>query len=128
LAGCAQLCGELIFRGQVIDIQRNIVHGFLKGCLTIENKQDKLEIFFQNEYLVAMKNKEVLSTTPNLICVVEEKSGEGISADEIRFATRVAVYTAPPDKRWISKKGLKFISPHCFGYDIDYKPFTRSQS
>lgn len=127
LAGYTQLGGDLIFSGRVTDIQRTITHGFLKGCLTIENNKNRLEVFFQNEYLIAIKNKEVMSTTPNLICIVEEKSGEGISADEIRFGTQVAVYTAPPDKRWVSQKGLEIISPRCFDYDIDYKPFTRSK-
>lgn len=121
LAGCDQLNGKLLLRGNVIDIQRNIVDGFLKGSVTIHNDKETVEIFFQNEYLIVFKDKKVLTTTPNLICIVEEKTGEGISADEIRFGTQVAVYTALPDKRWLDVKGMELVSPRCFGYDIDYK-------
>jgi DUF917 family protein len=52
--------GKLIFRGKVIDVARRTTEGFLRGRAVIEgldeDRGSRLEIAFQNEWVVAWRD------------------------------------------------------------------------
>ena len=63
--------GYLIWRGKVGDVQRRTETGFARGEAVINGVDEydgqSLRIAFQNEFLVAQTDTDVLATTPDLI-------------------------------------------------------------
>jgi DUF917 family protein len=118
--------GFLIWRGKVGDIARRTETGFARGEATITGSDAfegrSLRIAFQNEFLVARCGKEVLATTPDLITILDDETGEPITTEGLRYGFRVSVLAMPGDPRWRTPEGLAVVGPGYFGYDIPYVP------
>jgi len=121
---CTELSGNNIFSGKVIDVERRLSDGFIRGSIIIEKNMNhflkQMKIDFQNEYLIASIDGETIVTTPDLISVVEKTTGEALPADTIHYGCDVAVISSKADKRWYSKKGLAIVGPEYFGYSCKY--------
>ena len=120
------LSGKVLFRGKLTDVNRRIVKGFARGTLNMEGFGDakKLFIEFQNEFLIAYLNGEVVATVPDLICIVDLESGEPISTELLRYGMRVAVLAAPAPGGLKTETGLKVVGPKAFGYDVTFQPLS----
>jgi uncharacterized protein len=118
--------GFLIWRGKVGDVERRTETGFARGEATISGvdayEGRSLRIAFQNEFLVAQTDDEVLATTPDLITVLDDETGEPITTEGLRYGFRVSVLSMPGDRRWRTPEGLAVVGPGYFGYDIPYVP------
>jgi DUF917 family protein len=121
-----RLRGRFIFQGKVADLWRRTEAGFAKGGARLEgvdrNAGSVLDLRFQNEHLVAIKDGEVQASVPDLIIVLDAESGQPITTEEIRYGFRVSVLGAPCDPRWRTPAGLLLVGPRYFGYDFDYVP------
>ena len=120
----AALDGQVIFRGKIADVERRTTKGFARGGIRLDsfNNCDRLEIEFQNEFLIARLNGEVAATTPDLICIVTEEEGEPVTTEALRYGTRVAVITAPAPPQLKSEAALQVVGPGAFGYDAPFRP------
>jgi hypothetical protein len=118
------LAGKVIFRGKITDVDRRVSKGFARGGVRFEsfNGADVLEIEFQNEFLIAFINGEVVATVPDLICIVTEEEGEPVTTEVLRYGTRVAVIAAPAPEQLKSEIALEVVGPRAFGYDVDFRP------
>ncbi len=118
------LDGQVIFRGKIADVERRTTKGFARGGIRLESFSggDRLEIEFQNEFLIAYLNGEVAATTPDLICIVTEEEGEPVTTEVLRYGTRVAVITVPAPPQLKSDAALAVVGPGAFGYDAPYCP------
>lgn len=114
--------GLEIFAGKVVDVERGTTSGFARGRARIEGTDAVLSLFFQNEHLVAQTEDQTLTTTPDLIIVLEHDSGEPITTEALRYGQRVRVLSAPSDARWHGAEALAMVGPSYFGYDL---PSTR---
>ena len=118
--------GYLIWRGKVRDVARRTETGFARGEATILGVDaydgQALRIAFQNEFLIAQTDDMVLATTPDLITVLDDESGEPITTEGLRYGFRVSVLSMPCDPRWRTAQGLAIVGPGYFGYDIPYVP------
>ncbi len=116
--------GKMLFRGKVIDVERRTTEGFLRGRTRFEGldawRGTRMEISFQNEWVVAWLDGEPLVTSPDLICVLNSISGEAIGTETIRYGQRVTVIALPPPEVFLSPRGLEHVGPQAFGYDIPY--------
>ncbi|MBS4167675.1 DUF917 domain-containing protein [Parachlamydia sp. AcF125] len=121
---CKGLC---IGTGKITDIDRTISKGFLKGSVAIQNKNDRLEICFQNEYLLAKCNGKILATTPDIIMLMEQETGEPITSESLRFGLKVDLIVLPSPSIWTTKQGLAVVGPRYFGYETDYLPIQKSR-
>ena len=121
--------GFLAFKGKVVDLQRRTVGGFARGAAYIEGLDEysgsKLEINFQNEHLVAIRDDKYIVTVPDLIAILDVDTAEPITTEGLRYGFRVAVIGIPCDARWRTPKGLQLVGPRYFGYDIDYIPVEK---
>src|SRR5207249_8289397 len=71
--------GKLLFRGKVVDVARRTTEGFLRGRAAIEgldeDRDSRLEIAFQNEWVVAWRANGAelapVAMSPDLICVLD---------------------------------------------------------
>jgi DUF917 family protein len=121
--------GYIIWRGKIADVARRTETGFARGEASIaglgEFEGKTLRISFQNEFLIAQTDDEVLVTTPDLITVLDAETGEPITTETLRYGFRVAVLAMPCDPRWRSPKGLELVGPDYFGYETPYVPVER---
>lgn len=118
--------GYVIWRGKVSDIARRTETGFARGEASIAGLGDydgkMLRISFQNEFLIAQTEDEVLACTPDLITILDAETGEPITTESLRYGFRVAVLSMPCDPRWRTPAGLALVGPDYFGYRATYVP------
>jgi len=118
--------GFLAFKGKIVDLQRRTEGGFARGAAYLDGLDEytgsKLEINFQNEHLVAIRDGKYVVTVPDLIAILDVDTAEPITTEALRYGFRVAVIGIPCDARWRTPKGLELVGPRYFGYDVDYVP------
>lgn len=121
-----RLNGFRVFTGKIADVARRTETGFARGEARIEgtggDAGSMLEIRFQNEHLVALRDGEIVVSVPDLIVVLDAETGEPITTEELRYGFRVTVIATPCDRRWRTDAGLELAGPRYFGYDMEYVP------
>lgn len=122
--------GQRLYAGKVIDVERRTTEGFLRGQVKLEGldtwRGARMEISFQNEWIVAWLDGKPLVTSPDLICVLDSISGEATGTETIRYGQRVSVIALPPPAIFLSTRGLEHVGPQAFGYDIPYTTVFQS--
>jgi hypothetical protein len=117
--------GKKLFRGKVIDVARRTTEGFLRGRAAIEgldeDRGSRLEIAFQNEWVVAWRDDVPVAMSPDLICVLDTVSGNAFGTETIGYGRRVSVVALPAPPVFLTQKGLEHVGPRAFGYDIDFR-------
>ena len=65
--------GAILFRGKIVDLQRETRNGFALGRTAIASLDgaSRMELQFQNENLIAREDGEVRAIVPDLICVLD---------------------------------------------------------
>lgn len=118
--------GFELFHGKVTDIDRKTETGFARGIATFEgigdNKGGTLQLRFQNEHLLAMKDEQLVCVTPDLIAVLDAETGLPITTEGIRYGARCVVIGMPCHPKWRTEKGIATVGPGYFGYEVDYVP------
>jgi DUF917 family protein len=121
--------GYVIWRGKITDIARRTETGFARGEASIAGNGDyegkTLRISFQNEFLIAQTEDDVLACTPDLITILDAETGEPITTESLRYGFRVAVLAMPCDPRWRTPAGLALVGPDYFGYATTYVPIEQ---
>ena len=117
--------GKLLFRGKAVDVARRTTEGYLRGRAVIDGLDDdrgsRLEIAFQNEWVVAWRDNTPLVMSPDLICVLDTLSGEAFGTETIGYGRRVSVIALPAPPVFLTPKGLDHVGPRAFGYDLDFR-------
>jgi len=117
--------GKLLFRGKVVDVARRTTEGYLRGRVVIEgldeDRGSRLEIAFQNEWVVAWRDGTPLAMSPDLICVLDTVSGNAFGTETIAYGRRVSVIALPAPAVFLTEKGLEHVGPRAFGYDLDFR-------
>ena len=60
-----------------------------------EDRGSRLEIAFQNEWVVAWRDGAPIAMSPDLICVLDTVSGEAFGTETIGYGRRVSVVALP---------------------------------
>lgn len=117
--------GKKLFTGKIVDVERRTTEGFLRGSATIEgsdgDRGDRLKLSFQNEWVVAWRNGEAIAMCPDLICVLDSVNGHAVGTETVRYGQRVTVVALPAPAVLTSARGLEFVGPRAFGYDLDFR-------
>ena len=112
--------GRLLFTGKVTDVNRRTSEGFLIGNAILEGA-GTFEVAFQNEYLIGRHDGRPVVMTPDIICLMDLESGEAVGSETLRYGQRIGVIALPVPPVLTTPKGLEFVGPRAFGYDIDYR-------
>lgn len=124
----ALLGGHLLITGKVVDVDRVTTGGFARGRARVagtgSHRGSRLTLSFQNEHLVAERDGTVVASTPDLICVLDNETGQPVTTEGMRYGNRVAVLGVPCDSRWTTPAGLRLTGPRAFGYDHDHRPIA----
>ncbi|MGJ4964966.1 DUF917 domain-containing protein [Bradyrhizobium sp. HKCCYLRH3061] len=117
--------GQRLFSGKIVDVERRTTEGFLRGSAVVEGSDDdrgtRLKLSFQNEWIVAWRDGEAIAMSPDLICVLDSVNGHGIGTETVRYGQRVTVIALPAPAVLTSPRGLEFVGPRAFGYDLDFR-------
>ncbi len=118
--------GYMLFTGTVAGTEWKDEDGFLQGTVMLtgtgEFAGQAFETEVKNEHLVARRDGKVVATCPDLISIIDVKSGDGIVNPGYEDGQAVAVLGFKCDPIWRSEAGLEVFSPGYFGYDLDYVP------
>ena len=79
-------------------------------------------IWFKNENIIAWRDGEIDITVPDLICVIDDDTGEPLLNPSYRLGSRVSVVALPAPKQWRTARGLEVLGPRHFGFEVDYRP------
>ncbi|KZT59564.1 hypothetical protein CALCODRAFT_516015 [Calocera cornea HHB12733] len=137
--------GKCLFIGKIVDVKREVRAGWTWGEVTIaalqDDEQDEttkdsaipiygpndiLRIPFQNENIAAYLDKadgtrEILTSVPDLVSVLDSQSGSNLGTPEYRYGLRVTVIALAADEKWTkTPQGLLNGGPTRFGYDIPF--------
>jgi uncharacterized protein len=122
--------GRRLFAGKVVEVERRTTEGFLRGRAVIEGLGDdcaaRIEIDFQNEWVVVWRAGRPVVSTPDLICVLDSESGEAIGTETIRYGQRTTVIALPAAPVFLTPRGLDHVGPRAFGYDLDFNSVFQS--
>lgn len=115
-----------LFRGKIVDLERETAGGFIKGKATIRGVEacqgSTLEVQFQNENLIAIIDGQIAASVPDLISFLDAETGHPITIEGLRNGFRVTVLGIPTPEIMRSTAALAVWGPRCFGYDIDFRP------
>src|SRR5262249_19485737 len=101
--------GVRLFTGKVIEVERRTTEGFLRGRTVIdglgEDRGGRIEIDFQNEWVIVWRDGRPVVSTPDLICVLDTEAGEAIGTETIRYGQRVTLIALPASEVFLSPRG-----------------------
>jgi DUF917 family protein len=118
--------GWLLFEGEVVKKEWEDRDGYMFGTNHIEGKGEfkghTFKVWFKNENHVSWLDNRPFVTSPDLVVIVDRKTGEGITNTLVEAGQEVAVIGVKGQEAFRSKKGLAGAGPRYFGFDIDYVP------
>jgi DUF917 family protein len=119
--------GRRVFEGKIVDVVRRTVAGFARGLIRVSgigaSAGERLEVEFQNEYLIARQaDGEVLLTVPDLVVLVEQETGRALGSETVRYGLRIDVLGLPAAREIKTPECLAVMGPRAFGYDVDFRP------
>lgn len=121
------LRANVIFNGRVKDVDRRTIGGFARGSARFDGLEEwkghSFRLDFQNEFLMAERDGEIICTTPDLITLLEAESGAPVTADSLRYGLRLVALAFPCNPQWQTPAGIALVGPRYFGYDTDYRPY-----
>lgn len=113
--------GVVLVEGTISDVNQRVAGGFLEGTAKIGD----VELVYQNEYLLARREQNVLATTPDILMVFDTENGTPITSEALRYGLRVSLVALPSPQIWTSEEGLALVGPRFFGFDTDYHPIKK---
>lgn len=121
-----QLDVRRLLEGKVVDVERRVTDGFVRGAAVIEGLRDDagrlLRLEIQNENLVAMEDGVVRAMVPDIIAVLDSHTGAPVHTERLRYGQRVTAIAFPCNPIWRTPRGLALAGPRAFGYEFDYVP------
>lgn len=121
-----KLDGYLLAKGTVIGKDTEDKLGYYWGIHTIAGEEDfegnSYKVWFKNENHIMWENDKPIITSPDIIVVVDAKTGEPYANPVLKVGDEVCVIGLKAREIFKSEKGIGVLGPRYFGYDIDYIP------
>ncbi len=119
--------GWVMFKGEVVEKKWENKAGYMWGETLVKGIGDvqgrKLRIWFKNENHITWLDDSPWVTSPDLIIVIEQHTGEPLTNTDINPGDNVSVIgmkAAHPMFR--TAGGLAVLGPKHFGFDMTYRP------
>lgn len=123
------LSGWILIKGIVSKKEWEDRIGYYWGAHFIEGigefSGNQLKIWFKNENHVAWKNGSVIATSPDIISVVNLKTGDPIVNPDLKEGDEVAVIGLKARPEFRNSKGISILGPKYFGFNFDYVPIEK---
>lgn len=130
LAGCAEggLAEGLsragarhLGSGRIIDVEWQH-NAFSRGSFTVRIPADgrQLRIEMQSEFLVAIDDGAPVASTPDIICILDQRSMKPFQAERVARGSEVHVISFEAPRRWLDSDALPLVCPEAFGYNMSW--------
>jgi DUF917 family protein len=130
LASVEFTAGWLLFEGEVVKKEWEDRMGYMIGTTHIDGQGEfkgrSCRVWFKNENHVSWLDDQPCVTSPDLVVVVDRKTGEGKTNALIEVGQQVAVVGVKGLEDFRNEKGLRYAGPRYFGFDIDYVPIEEA--
>ena len=117
---------SLLFTGKIDDLERNTGGGFARGRFRVQGlgaaSNERCDVEFQNENLIARREGTPVATVPDLISVLESDTGRPVSTEELRYGQRISVIGIPCAPILRTAQALAVVGPGAFGYREEFVP------
>ncbi|MCZ7569911.1 MAG: DUF917 domain-containing protein [Ardenticatenaceae bacterium] len=124
--------GHILFRGTVRAQVNEDKGGFIWGDIYLEGidrfQGQFFRIWYKNENHMSWLDNRPFVMSPDLITVVDGKSGVGLSnfaVKEWQWGREVAVLGIPCAPVWRSEMGLRIFHPWRWGFALEYVPIEQ---
>jgi len=121
--------GKEFFRGEVSRFEWEDRDGFLWGTITIRGEEryegHELKVWVKNENLLSWLDGEPYVVTPDLICILESKTGRPITNSNMREGMKIVAFGIPAHPFWRTEEAIDLVSPKHFDFDIPYTPMKK---
>jgi hypothetical protein len=121
--------GREFFRGEVDQFEWEDRDGFMWGTITVRGegryKGHELKVWFKNENLLSWLDGNPYILTPDLICILDTKTGRAITNSNMKEGRGIVVFGIPSHPFWRTKETIDLVSPKHFDFDIPYTPMEK---
>lgn len=123
--------GTEIFKGAIGTMRGEDRGGFYHVKATVKGldkyKGKTMEVVFKNETMMAHVNKKLVSVFPDLLCMLDPRSGQGIMTANLRPGTKVVFVGIPAHERLReclkTELGQQAFGAARYGYPkVKYRP------
>ncbi|MHA2161073.1 MAG: DUF917 domain-containing protein [Candidatus Thorarchaeota archaeon] len=118
--------GWVVFKGEVVERNWENRAGYMWGETLIKGSGvkpgSKMKVWYKNENHVTWLDGKPWLTSPDIIEIIDAKTGEPITNTDIKKGDQVSVIGMKGEEIFRSPEGLKVLGPRHFGFDLDYKP------
>lgn len=121
--------GWVLFRGEVVERSWENREGYMWGETVIKGSGIKsgsrLKVWFKNENHVTWLDDKPWIMSPDIIEIIDSKTGEPITNTDIKKGDNVSVIGMKGEPVFRTAEGLRVLGPRHFGFDLDYKPIEK---
>ena len=118
--------GWVLFRGEVVGRTWENRVGYMWGETEIKGAGikpgSKMKVWFKNENHITWLDGKPWITSPDIIEIIDSKTGEPITNTDIKMGDHVSVIGMKAEPVFRKPEGLKVLGPRHFDFDLDYKP------
>jgi len=104
-------------RGYINDICHQLAGGFLTGHVEVKTTDKNIKIYFQNEFLLAKSENKTIASSPDIIAIIDAKSGIVITTESLQFGIDVILLKIPAPDFWLSPEALLTVHPNVFNLE-----------
>ena len=126
------LNGWVLFEGRVTKKEWEDRQGYYWGTHTISGTgkffDHEFKIWFKNENHISWLDNKLYVTSPDIMQVIDAKTGEPIINPVLKEGDEVAVIGLRKRKVFDNKKGIDVVGPSHYGFDIEHKPIEKVMS
>ncbi|WP_326565389.1 DUF917 domain-containing protein [Amycolatopsis rhabdoformis] len=123
----AALDGTVLARGRVLEVARHVgpghhgSPGFGRGSVTLADHHSGqlLRLEMENEYLLALRDGAPVASTPDVLSVLDHRTGVPLPCDAIRMGLEVDVVRLAAAPFWTDPTRLPVLQPRAYGIDCD---------
>ena len=115
--------GWRLFTGRVVSKAWEDRDGYMYGSVVIAGGDQELEVWFKNENHVTWLNGEPWVCSPDLITLVDPRTGKAFTNTDVAEGNEVVVVGMPGLDVCRDSRFLDIATgPRYYGFDIDYRP------
>jgi hypothetical protein len=85
----------------------------------------ELKVWLKNENLLSWLDNKPYVLTPDLICILDAKTGSPITNSNMKEGSKIVVFGIPSHPFWRTEKAIDLVSPKHFDFDIPYIPMEQ---
>ncbi len=124
-----EIGGWVLFRGEVVNRTWENREGYMWGETVIKGNGIKpgnmMKVWYKNENHITWLDDKPWITSPDIIEIIDSKSGEPITNTDIKNGDIVSVIGMKGEPIYRTPEGLKVLGPRHFGFDLNYSPIEK---